>query len=171
MSVQFDYLAIPPSSTLFQRLLTDKAFVYLMCALSVHGPSVFFFFDDIAPDERNEILGWINENRELGDEPEAKRLIDEFRLELERTRLAYPGIRQRRSSLEESVIPILVRTSEALRHVQDDAKKFVTELMTGREWLPGINEDFGYRPCPASHGAAGSPAHRRTECRDRFRLR
>lgn len=143
MSVQFDYWAIPPSSTLFERLLTDKAFVNLMAALFPHGPSVFFFFDSLAPYECDEILGSIIESGRLSDEAEARRLIDEFRLELERTRLANPGVGQRRYSLEESFVPILECISEALRDVRDDANKFVTRLMTGDRWL-----HVGHSPCP-----------------------
>jgi hypothetical protein len=144
MSVQFDYWAIPPSSTLFQRLLTDKAFVNLMAALFPHGPSVFFLFDSVAPYGCDEILGSIIESGRLGNEAEARRLIDEFRLELEQTRLAYPGIGQRRCSLEKSFVPILERISEALRNVPDDSDKFVTRLMTGDHRFLYV----GHSTCP-----------------------
>ena len=44
MGVSIHYWAIPPSSGLFQRLQSDKAFIALMAALFPYGNGIFFFF-------------------------------------------------------------------------------------------------------------------------------
>jgi hypothetical protein len=130
MSVEIRYRAIPAPSPLLHRLLNDKAFVTLMRAFYNFG---FLFFDGTYDWEREAVVFEVIESRQhiLGDEPEARRLIDEFLLEIERTRLACPGIEQRTCGLEESFLPIWERTQEALRPIRDDADGFVSQIMSG----------------------------------------
>jgi DNA-directed RNA polymerase beta' subunit len=63
--------------------------------------------------------------RQLGDEQQARHVIDEFRREVERTRRAYAGIERRRTSLEKTFLVVEEHTKEALRQVRCDADKFV----------------------------------------------
>jgi hypothetical protein len=134
MSVLMRYRAVPPSSVLFQRLLNDKAFVTLMLAFYNYG---FSFFDGTSDWDRESTLAYVIESRRqiLGDVVEARRLIDEFLLELERTRLAYPGIEERTCGLEESLLAVWERTKEALRSIRDDADMFVSRIMSGDQQL------------------------------------
>jgi hypothetical protein len=134
MSVLMRYRAVPPSSVLFQRLLNDKAFVTLMLAFYNYG---FSFFDGTSDWDRESTLAYVIESRRqiLGDVVEARRLIGEFLLELERTRLAYPGIEERTCGLEESLLPVWERTKEALRSIRDDADMFVSRIMSGDQQL------------------------------------
>jgi hypothetical protein len=113
--VSLHYWAVPPSSGLFKRLQSDRAFVTLMGSLFCYGGGIFFFFDDIAAAEREDILQEVISAQEkvLGPEPEARQLIEEFRLELERTRLAYPGVEHRRCSLEKTSFLVEERLSQA----------------------------------------------------------
>jgi hypothetical protein len=91
MGVSVHYWAVPPASTLFRRLQSEKAFATLMAALFPYGCGIFYFFDEIDPEENEEILEWVIESRReaLGPEPEARRWIDAFRQELE-THLPMP---------------------------------------------------------------------------------
>ncbi len=68
----------------------------------------------------------------LGPEPEARRRIDVFRRELERTRLAFPGVDRRRASLEKTAPLVEERLSREARRVREgEAAGFVRELMFG----------------------------------------
>ncbi len=133
MSVSIHFLALPPASTLFRRLEQDKAFVTLMAGLFAYGSGVFFFFDEIAAGERERILERLVEDRRtrLGGEQEARHSIEEFRQELERTRLTYPGVEHRRCSLEYNCFLIEKRLSEALKPAGSGAEKFVRNLIYG----------------------------------------
>ncbi len=133
MGVSLHYWAVPPSSGLFKRLQSDRAFVTLMGSLFCYGGGIFFFFDDIAAAEREDILQEVISAQEkvLGPEPEAWQLIEEFRLELERTRLAHPGVEHRRCSLEMTSFLVEERLSQALKHVREDATTFVGRLLYG----------------------------------------
>jgi hypothetical protein len=144
MGVSIHYWALPPASALFQRLERDRAFVTLMASLFPYGCGVFFFFNELEAGEREEILKLVIRNRQsrLGPEPEARRLIEEFREELERTRREYPGIEGRRSSLEKTSRLIEQRLKEALQLVRADAEKFAGHLMYGNGTLG--KPDAGY---------------------------
>jgi hypothetical protein len=52
-------------------------------------------------------------------------LIEEFREEVERTRLSHPDVEQRACSLEKTGFLVQERLSETLRNVRDDASAFV----------------------------------------------
>jgi len=132
VGVSIHYWAVPPSSDLFRRLQSDRAFVTLMGTLFPHGSGVFFF-EEMAAAEREEILRAVidDQQRHLGPEPEARRLIEEFRLELVRTRLAHPGIEQRCGFLEKTSFLIEERLTEALHKVREDAAAFVGKLVHG----------------------------------------
>jgi len=133
MGVSLHYWAIPPSSGLFKRLQTHRAFVTLMGHLFPYGSGIFFFFDDLSSAEREEILQDLinSQQKVLGPEPMAKQLIEEFRQEVERTRLSYAGVEQRRCSLEKTGSLIEERVAQALKEGRDDASTFVGKLLHG----------------------------------------
>jgi hypothetical protein len=133
MSVSIHFWALPPSCALFQRLERDKAFVTLMAALFPYGRGVFSFFSELEPGERAGILERVIEERQgrLGPRPGAMLLIEEFREELERTRLACPGIDGRRCTLEYTCFLIEKRLTEALKQAGSGAQKFVRALVYG----------------------------------------
>jgi hypothetical protein len=133
MSVSLHYWAVPPSSGLFQRLQTDRAFLTLMGSLFCYGGGVFHFFDGLSAAERENILqDVINRHQKfLGPEPMARCLIEEFREEVERTRLSYAGVEQRRCSLEKTGTFIEERVVQALKDGREDASAFVGKLLYG----------------------------------------
>lgn len=143
MGVSIYYWAVPPASALFQRLERDKAFVKLMADLFPYGCGVFFFFDEIDEDEREEILESVIEHGQsrLGPEPEARRSIEEFRQELAQTRLHYPGVEHREGSLEKTFVLIEERLKEGLKAVRSDAEEFVSKLIYGDRTLGGPEKD------------------------------
>jgi hypothetical protein len=133
MGVSIHYWAIPPSSRLFERLQSDRAFVSLMGALFPYGSGVFHCFEELATAEREEILrASIDDHGAfLGSEPDATRLIEAFRLELEQTRLSFPGIEQRRCSLEKISLQVEERLTEVLKQDRGDAAIFAGKLVYG----------------------------------------
>lgn len=133
MSVLVHFWALPPASALYRRLERDKAFVSLMAALFPYGGGVFSFFTELGADERGSILERVILERRsrLGPEPEARRLIEEFREELERTRLTYPGVERRRCVLEYTCFLIEKRLAEALKPAGPGADRFVRNLIYG----------------------------------------
>ena len=133
MGVSLHYWAIPPSSGLFKRLQTDSVFVTLMGGLFCYGGGIFFFFDDLSSAAREEILqDLINRQQKLlGPEPMARQLIEEFRQEVERTRLSYAGVEQRRCALEKTGSFIEERVVQALKDGRDNAPAFVGKLLHG----------------------------------------
>jgi len=141
MGVSIHYWAIPPSSTLFERLQSDTAFLALMGFLFPYGNGIFFFFEEIDADEREEILQDVIDSQALGPEPETRRRIDEFRLELDRTRRAYPGIEERCRSLEKTCFLIEERLREALKDVRADASELVHSLLYGNRMVRVLDQD------------------------------
>ncbi len=133
MSVSIHFWAVPPASALFQRLERDRAFAALMAALFPHGQGVYLFFRETEAGERAKILECAIEERacRLGSPPEAREAIEEFRQELERTRLANPGIEHRRCSLEYTSFIVEKQLVEALKHVHASAARFVRGLIYG----------------------------------------
>jgi hypothetical protein len=61
----------------------------------------------------------------------ARCLIEEFREEVERTRLSYAGVEQRRCSLEKTGTFIEERVAQALKDERKDASAFVGKLLYG----------------------------------------
>ena len=104
-----------------------------MGSLFCYGGGIFFFFDGLASAEREDILqDPINRQQKvLGPEPMARRLIEEFRQELEQARLSYAGVEHRRCSLEKTGVLVRERLSQALMQVRDDTSAFVDQLLHG----------------------------------------
>jgi hypothetical protein len=146
MGVSLHYWAVPPSSGLFHRLQTDRAFLTLMGSLFCYGGGVFHFFDDLSAAEREDILRDVIDRHQkfLGPEPMARCLIEEFREEVERTRLSHPGVEQRGCSLEKTGVLVEERLSKALGHVRDDVSVFVNRLLCGDQAHAGLKrKEFG----------------------------
>lgn len=135
MGASIHYWAIPPASSLYERLLTDQAFVTLMSTVFAYGNGVFYFFDGLDQEEREEILGALISRGRLGNEQQARHAINEFRREVEWTRRAYPGIEGRRASLEKTFDVVEQGTKEALRQVRSDADRLVDRIMYGSQTL------------------------------------
>jgi hypothetical protein len=138
MGVSIHYWAVPPTSTLFRRLQSEKAFAALMAALFPYGCGIFCFFEEIDLEEREEILEWVIESRKtaLGSESEARRWIAEFRQELERSRAAWPGVERRVTSLEKTSELIEERLLRELnRSHNGSAEEFLRGLMFGDQEL------------------------------------
>jgi hypothetical protein len=143
MGTSVYYWAVPPSSALFKRLERDKAFVTLMAALFHRGAGVFYFFDELEDNEREEILQSVIKHRQerLGPKPEARRLIEEFRQELARTRLDYPGVERRRGSLDKISFLVAERLTQALKPGRKYGEKFVDKLIYGDRTLGKTDPD------------------------------
>jgi hypothetical protein len=133
MSVSIHFGAVPPASPLFQRVERDKAFASLMAALFPYGRGVYSFFSEMEAGEGANILRSAVQERQsrLGAEPEARRAIEEFRQELERTRAANPGIERRRCILEYTSFIVEKQLTEALKPVRAGAARFVRNLIYG----------------------------------------
>jgi len=137
MGVSVLYSAIPPSSTLYARLQGDKALSILVFSLFPHGCGIFRFFE-IYPEEIDEILEYFIETHQeiFGSELEADRVIAQLRSELRLTRQAYPGIEDRRASLEKSSAEIKESLSQELsRRNVANADEIVEKLMFGDQTL------------------------------------
>lgn len=135
MSVSLHYWAVPPSSGLFKRLQTDRAFLTLMGSLFCYGGGVFHFFDGLPAAEREDILQDVIDRHKkfLGPEPMARCLIEEFREEVERTRLSYAGVEQRRCSLEMTGSLIEGRVVQALDGVTTPRHSWAIESKMRRD--------------------------------------
>lgn len=137
MGVSVLYSAIPPSSTLYARLQSQKALSILVVSLFPYGCGIFRFFE-IEPEEINEILEDVIETHQetFGSELEADWVIAELRSELRLTRQAYPGIENRIASLEKTSAEIEKRLSQELsRRKFANADKIVEKLMFGDQTL------------------------------------
>ncbi len=97
------------------------------------GAESYSFFSEMEAGEGANILRSAVQERQsrLGPEPEARRAIQEFCLELERTRAANPGIERRRCILEYTSFIVEKQLTEALRPVRAGAAKFVRNLVYG----------------------------------------
>ncbi|MEH1801847.1 MAG: hypothetical protein V7L13_22315 [Nostoc sp.] len=137
MGVSVLYSAIPLDSLLYARLQSQKALSILVVSLFPYGCGIFRFFE-IEPEEINEILEDVIETHQetFGSELEADGVIAQFRSELRLTRQAYPGIEDRRASLEKSSVEIEKRLSQELsRRKFANAHKIVEKLMFGDQTL------------------------------------
>ncbi len=137
MGVSVLYSAIPPGSTLYARLQSQKALSILVAYLFPYGCGIFRFFE-IEPEEIDEILeDFIETHQEIfGSELEADRVIAQLRSELRLTRQAYPGIEDRRASLEKSSAEIKERLSQELSRIKiANADEIVDKLMFGDQTL------------------------------------
>ncbi|WP_322668701.1 hypothetical protein [Nostoc sp. DedQUE09] len=133
MGVSVLYSAIPPDSTLYARLQTQKALSILVVYLFPYGCGIFRFFE-IEPEEIDEILEDVIETEQetFGSELEANRVIAQLRSELRLTRQAYPGIEDRTATLEKSSAEIKERLSQELsRRKFANADEIVEKLMFG----------------------------------------
>ncbi|OYD96822.1 hypothetical protein CDG76_08655 [Nostoc sp. 'Peltigera membranacea cyanobiont' 210A] len=133
MGVSVLYSAIPPGSTLYARLQSQKALSILVVSLFPYGCGIFRFFE-IDPEEINEIFEDVIETHQetFGSELEADRVIAQLRSELRLTRQAYPGIEDRRASLEKTSVEIEKRLSQELsRRKFANADEIVEKLMFG----------------------------------------
>ncbi|MFN6526998.1 hypothetical protein [Nostoc sp. ChiSLP03a] len=76
MGVSVLYRAIPPESTLYARLQSQKALTVLVVSLFPYGCGIFRFFE-IEPEEINEILEYFIETHQetFGSELEADQVI------------------------------------------------------------------------------------------------
>ncbi|MFN6479559.1 hypothetical protein [Nostoc sp. DedQUE07] len=127
------YSAIPPDSTLYARLLREKALNILVAYLFPYGCGIFRFFE-IEPEEIDEIVEDVIETEQetFGSELEANRVIAQLRSELRLTRQAYPGIEDRTATLEKSSAEIEKRLSQELsRRKFANADEIVEKLMFG----------------------------------------
>ncbi|MDZ8029728.1 hypothetical protein [Nostoc sp. DedSLP04] len=127
------YSAIPPDSTLYARLLREKALSILVAYLFPYGCSIFRFFE-IEPEEIDEIVEDVIETEQetFGSELEANRVIAQLRSELRLTRQVYPGIEDRTATLEKSSAEIKERLSQELsRRKFANADEIVEKLMFG----------------------------------------
>jgi hypothetical protein len=133
MGVSLHYWAAPPPSGLFKRLQSDRAFLTLMGSLFCYGGGIFSFFDSLSATDREHVLLDIihRQQKVLGPQPMARRLIEECREELERARLSHPGVEQRGCSLEKTGFLVQERLSQTLCNVRDDASAFVERLVYG----------------------------------------
>jgi hypothetical protein len=127
MGVSIHYWAIPPEGRLFSRLSNEKPFAFLMANLFHFGRGIFYFFDENELEEREEILDNV-----VGQDPEDRRWLDDFRRELDQTRLAYPGIERRTATLEKTSRLLEKRLVRELQRSRGtDAEAFVRSLMFG----------------------------------------
>ncbi|MEA5622594.1 hypothetical protein [Nostoc sp. UHCC 0251] len=137
MGVSVLYSAIPPSSTLYARLQSQKALSILVVSLFPYGCGIFRFFE-IDAEEINEILEDVIETHQetFGSELEADRVIAELRSELRLTRKAYPGIEDRTALLEKTSVEIGERLLQELsRRKFANADEIVEKLMFGDRTL------------------------------------
>jgi hypothetical protein len=138
MGVSICYWALPPESSLFARMQDEKRLAKLMTELFPYGNGVFHFFKEINPLEQIEILD--NEIRRcpevFGSTSDAQYWVEEYRMELDQTRLAYPGIEDRNWTLEKSCSLIEERLlAELLRLCVEDAEILTNKLIFGDQIL------------------------------------
>jgi hypothetical protein len=138
MGVSICYWALPPESSLFTRMQDEKPLAKLMTELFPYGNGVFNFFEDINPWDQIEILD--NEIKRCPEvfcsTSEAQYWIEEYRLELDQTRLSYPGIENRNWTLERSCSLIEERLlAELLRLCVEDAETLTNKLIFGDQIL------------------------------------
>jgi hypothetical protein len=103
MGVSVHYVAIPPSSNLYSRAQKEKPIAVLMGALFAYGSTIYRFFE-IEAEEREEIFAGVMEDYPdtFCGAGEGRRWLREFGAELERTRVAFPGIEKRYAWLEKT---------------------------------------------------------------------
>ncbi|WP_009631485.1 hypothetical protein [Synechocystis sp. PCC 7509] len=135
------YSAIPPSSELYSRLQSDKAFATLLSWLFPYGNGIFCYFED-EPDESDEVLENVCEvyPEIFESQVELDRVIAEFRSQLTLTRQAFPGIEDRTAMLEKSVNEIEQRLVQELTTRQvANAEEMVQKLLFGdRTFAPDL---------------------------------
>jgi hypothetical protein len=127
------YSAIPPNSSLYLRLQSEKALSILVASLFPYGCGIFRFFE-IEPEEIDEIIENVIEiHQEVFESKlELDRVIAEFRSQLTLTRQAFPGIEDRTAMLEKCVDEIEQRLVQELTTRQvADAKEIVQKLLEG----------------------------------------
>ena len=135
------YSAIPPTSSLYLRLQSEKALSILVASLFPYGCGIFCFFE-IEPEEIDEIIENVIEiHQEVFESKlEAERAIAELRSQLTLTRQAFPGIEDRTAMLEKSSEEIEKRlTLELSRRQVAKADEIVQKLLLGdRTFAPDL---------------------------------
>jgi hypothetical protein len=141
MGVCIMYSAIPPSSTLYQKLQHNKALAILVSDTFTYGSGTFSFFE-ISPDEVTEILeSVVDAHLDLFDSKnKADQIIAEFRAEINKTRRRYPGIENRTAMLEKSVDAIEQCLLQQLGQRQiPNAEQIIEKLFFGdRSLAPNL---------------------------------
>jgi hypothetical protein len=137
MGISIMYSAIPPSSTLYEKLKHEKALSILVNDLFIHGNGIFRFFE-IDSDEVDEILqGVIEAHQDVFDSKDkSEKIISEFRSELNNTRKVYPGIEDRTAMIEKSVDEIEKCLVQQLTRRQiQNAEEMIEKLLFGDQYL------------------------------------
>jgi hypothetical protein len=127
------YQAISPTSGLYTRLQYEKAFRVLTFHLFLQGNGIFHIFQD-EPIAINKMIEDIIKGNHgiFGSELEASLIVAEFRDELRITSKAYPGIANRRASLEKTSDEIEERLSQKLSRINiENANDIVKKLVFG----------------------------------------
>jgi hypothetical protein len=129
MGQALHYIAIPPSSSLYARLRSENAFAVIMASLHDYGGGIFKF-QSLTDDERAEAIYNLveRESDALGPPGQARRHIDDFFSEVDRLRLAHPGIELRTLYLEG-------RTDNAI-------KEQVSRELARAGYVPGLESLF-----------------------------
>ena len=148
MGVTLSYQAIPPTSSFYQRLQHEQTLNILMVSLFPQGNGIFRFFDvdplfpgDSIRSINNDLEGVIKRHHEIfGSELEASLAVAEYRSELILTCQAYPGIEDRRTSMEKTFDEIREWLSRELSRIDSiDGDEIIGRIMFGdRTFAPDM---------------------------------
>jgi hypothetical protein len=147
MGVTLAYQAIPPESSFYTRLQTDRAFTILSIELFYTGYlfNLSVFEDD--PDEFDEYIENLIEGHPdvfCGTELEISLLVEDFMEAIRVTRRDYPKIVDITGSLEKSFDVVEDRLLKELsRRKFEDAEVIVSDLLHGDNILGENEETFG----------------------------
>lgn len=148
MSTAIFYSAIPPESSFYQRLQTERALMLLVERLFPYGNGIFCFFE-IEPAEVDEILTDVIETHQniLGSKSEATVWIDQFREEVRRTYETYLGIEDRSTMLESATRIEKRLLRELIARRGESAREIVRGLIDGvQNFTPHLsNPDYEFR--------------------------
>jgi hypothetical protein len=153
MGVTVSYQAIPPTSSFYKRLQQEQTLNILMVSLFPQGNGIFRFFDidhlfpgDSIRSINNDLKRVMERHQEIfGGELESSLAVAEYRSELILTCRDYPGIEDRRSSMEKTSDEIREWLSRELSRINfvdaDDIigrimfgdRTFAPDMLTGKE--------------------------------------
>lgn len=143
MSFAIHYTAIPPTSTFYKRLHTERPLATLVATFFPEGNGIYRFFEvDINEiNDLNESLDEVIKQHQdiFGTDLEADMWIAEFRDELRRTRKNYPGIADRRAMLEKCASEIEERLLQEITKKQDENVNLTVRTMIfdgERDFIP-----------------------------------
>jgi hypothetical protein len=132
MGVTLTYQALPPKSSFYSRLQSDRAFRVLVSFLSPYDLFGLFKYD---PVDFNKVMGNAIERHPdvfSGTEIETSMLIGDFREALEITCRNYPKVVSTGGSLEKSFSEVRdALTDELLRRQFGDVDDIVATLLYG----------------------------------------